>query len=96
MEPELNEAVRGYLADTASHALLADLVDSYDIWNADQDQDAEILALRPAVGRLELLLTEVAEGLRPETELRAVVAEIIAGTPNASRRGRTPGPAAAR
>ncbi len=56
---------------------LIDVVDSYDIWNGWQDDDAEISSLRPITGRIELLATEVAEGLRDESELHEAARDIV-------------------
>ncbi len=56
---------------------LDDLVNSYYIWNAWQDDDAEIVALRDLVGELELLLCEVGEGMRNESELKAKARDLV-------------------
>jgi hypothetical protein len=74
VRPELDSILRRYLEGRASRRDLRLFAAEFD-WD---DTSSGALALRPLIGELELLLEEVGEGFRPETELRSFV-ERIAG-----------------
>ncbi len=78
MIAEFRETLLQYLSGSMTIGELAETVASYDIWNGWQKDDAEIRALRPLAGRIELLTTEVLEELRPVSDLRGAIGDILA------------------
>jgi hypothetical protein len=66
MGDELRQILRAYLEGRATRRDLR-LVTAEVDWD---DASPEALRLQPSIGRLDLLLEEVGEGLRSETELR--------------------------
>jgi len=74
---EMLEALRRYLTGEASLAELSTAVTAFD-WD---DVSPESLALRPVIGRLELLIEEVAEGFCDEAELKLeAIKDVAAAT----------------
>lgn len=73
MDTELFEALREYLLGNLALSDLGARIAAFD-WD---DGSAEAIALRPAVGMLELLIEEVGEGLRDEAELKLRAREIL-------------------
>ena len=66
MRRDLNSILRGYLEGRVGRRDLRLFTAEFD-WD---DDSIGALALRPLIGELELLLEEVGEGFRPESELR--------------------------
>ncbi len=86
MSPKLLQGLARFLDGTMSRRELARLVDSFDVWNRWQDDDPEIQALRPIIDDLDLLLTDVDEGLRGEPSLREAAARWLRkGLPSGGR-----------
>jgi hypothetical protein len=66
MGDELKQILQAYLEGRATRRDLRLLTVEFD-WD---DTSPETLRLQPTIGRLDLLLEEVGEGLRSESELR--------------------------
>lgn len=66
MGDELRQILQAYLEGRATRRDLRLVMAEFD-WD---DTSPEAVRLQPAIGRLDLLLEEVGEGLRSETELR--------------------------
>jgi len=86
MDSQLIDLLQRYLAGSADRDDLSQLTSDYDIWNAWQDVDPDIQALRDIIGELELLITEIAEGFREESELREASARVVHGYPRTPTR----------
>ena len=72
MWTELQSLLTAYLEGRASRYELG-------VWLAEFDWDSadpEAVALQDDVATLDLILTEVVEGLRPESELREIAARL--------------------
>lgn len=75
MQTEFVDALSSYLLGWLSIADCAEKAASFD-WD-DPALDEET---RDALGRIQLLVTEVSEGMRPEIELKQAAAEIVGKT----------------
>lgn len=70
LTPETVSILRLFLDGALQLAALSEWIAAYD-WDSEYPQEREV------VGLLELLVTEIGEGLREEDELRAAVVETL-------------------
>jgi len=73
MQSALVAILAGYLSEEVDKKGLSRFVASFD-W--DDTSDAA-MRLRAPIGRLELLLEEIGEGLRPDSELRCEAVKLL-------------------